>query len=224
MKALILALILAAGSSAAAQEQPILEPWVYVEAPVSRVRAMTAASAKSAPRKEYHVNRVIDGDTIVILSPDTTKKGEVKYEHIRLIGIDAPEWAHFGNDAECFASESTKALASAVLGRTVRLIRHGKDKYGRTLAYVYRTPKAGEIIASSDRSHSPERLKTVSINRWMLEQGYAMVHPRYPHAYTKTYKAVQLKTKAAKIGMWSHLCGPQTLLASAFHRYDRETD
>lgn len=69
-----------------------------------------------------HIDRVIDGDTIV--SNETS---------IRLLGINSPE------RGEIYYTDAKKFLEKLVLNETVRL-EFGKDredKYRRTLAYIY---------------------------------------------------------------------------------------
>ena len=68
------------------------------------------------------VERVIDGDTIVV-SNDT---------HVRLLGINTPEKGEF------YYQESKDFLANLTLNKTIKL-EYGKEKqdlYGRTLAYI----------------------------------------------------------------------------------------
>ncbi len=69
------------------------------------------------------VERVIDGDTIVIDSG----------ESVRLLGINAPE------RGEHYSDEAKKFLEGMVVNKTVRLEYSGTkyDKYGRLLAYLY---------------------------------------------------------------------------------------
>jgi endonuclease YncB( thermonuclease family) len=69
------------------------------------------------------VERVIDGDTVVINSG----------ESVRLLGINAPE------RGENYFDEATKFLEDMILNKTVRLEYSGKkyDKYGRLLAYLH---------------------------------------------------------------------------------------
>lgn len=69
------------------------------------------------------VERVIDGDTVVIDSE----------ESVRLLGINAPE------RGEHYSDEAAKFLEDMVLNKTVRLEYSGKkyDKYGRLLAYLH---------------------------------------------------------------------------------------
>jgi micrococcal nuclease len=73
------------------------------------------------------VTRVTDGDTLVV--SDGTR--------IRLIGVDTPEVA--GDD--CFSADATDHTAGLIgPGTQVRLVYDvvRLDRYGRTLAYVYR--------------------------------------------------------------------------------------
>ncbi|MDD5012546.1 MAG: thermonuclease family protein [Candidatus Nanoarchaeia archaeon] len=69
------------------------------------------------------VERVIDGDTIVV-GNDT---------HVRLLGINTPE------KGEKYYNEAKNFLSMVILNKTVEL-RFGKeryDRYGRELAYVF---------------------------------------------------------------------------------------
>ena len=59
---------------------------------------------------------------------DTFRNGR---ERVRIIGYDAPEMSQSRGPA-------AKARLSQLLrSGTVTMVRHGKDKYGRTLALVY---------------------------------------------------------------------------------------
>ena len=73
--------------------------------------------------------RVIDGDTIVLESG----------EKVRLIGVDTPELHHPKKPVQYYAKEAKEFTKSLVEGKDVRLKYdwQRKDKYGRTLAYVY---------------------------------------------------------------------------------------
>ncbi len=78
------------------------------------------------------VVRVIDGDTLYLKNR----------ERIRLLSIDAPEMregrpGHSGPFPEPGAREATEFLKSLVEGHTVRVERHGCDRYQRTLALIY---------------------------------------------------------------------------------------
>ena len=70
---------------------------------------------------------VIDGDTI-----------RLGAERIRLIDIDAPEMATGARcDAERALAELAKGkLTESIAGQPLEIDRRGKDRFGRTLAYI----------------------------------------------------------------------------------------
>ncbi|MGA3086650.1 MAG: thermonuclease family protein [Thermodesulfobacteriota bacterium] len=74
------------------------------------------------------VTRVIDGDTIILSDG----------QHVRYLGIDAPERAGKG-PAEFLAQESTQFNRRLVLKKEVRLEfgQEKRDRYDRLLAYVF---------------------------------------------------------------------------------------
>ena len=81
--------------------------------------------------KQYQPNniKILDGDTFVL-----------KGEHIRLIGINAPEIKHGDKQSQCWAYQSMARL-EYYLTRIrpisyLHITRLGTDKYGRTLATV----------------------------------------------------------------------------------------
>src|SRR5437868_412137 len=77
------------------------------------------------------VERVIDGDTIVVSGK----------RHVRLIGVDTPETVDPNRPVGCFGKEASAFLKTLLPpGAAVRLIGdvEQEDRYGRLLAYVYR--------------------------------------------------------------------------------------
>lgn len=73
--------------------------------------------------KQAKIERVIDGDTVV-----TTAN-----EHIRLLGINAPETS----SNEKYSQQAKQYLTSLIDNKSVRLESYGTDLYGRTLAYIF---------------------------------------------------------------------------------------
>ena len=75
------------------------------------------------------VTRVVDGDTIIL-------NGR---ERVRLIGVDTPETVDPRRPVQYFGKEASGFTKRMVEGKKVRLEydQTGKDRYGRTLAYVY---------------------------------------------------------------------------------------
>ena len=83
--------------------------------------------AGSRPAQTYTVERVVDGDTLVLHTG----------RRVRLVQIDAPELS----GEECYGRKARAALATIVpTGARVALVSDPSldkvDRYGRTLAYV----------------------------------------------------------------------------------------
>lgn len=128
------------------------------------------------------VVRVVDGDTIVV---DTGGR-ELR---VRMIGFDTPESVDPRRPVECFGKEASRHLAElAPPGTDVRLERDAEqeDRYGRTLAYVYR---------ASDG---------VFLNERMLIDGYANVLSIAPNvAHAEQFRAAEREARAAGRGLWT---------------------
>jgi micrococcal nuclease len=96
----------------------------------------TAGRTTDPAAGEATVQRVVDGDTLVVrLGPED--------ETVRLIGIDTPETHKPNTPVECFGPEAAARLAELLPdGAVVRLERdvEERDRYGRLLAYVHRVP------------------------------------------------------------------------------------
>ena len=91
----------------------------------------------SVGRGEAVVVRVVDGDTVRVRFP-----GSSDDESVRLLGIDTPETHGVGGLRECFGREASDHTTSLLPpGERVRLVRdvEARDRYGRLLAYVYRS-------------------------------------------------------------------------------------
>lgn len=123
------------------------------------------------------VVRVIDGDTIVLLSG----------EKVRLLGVNAPELGYKGalNDAGALAAK--KFLKTRVLNRFVVIEKDAEDKdhYGRTLAHVFL--KSGEHI-----------------NKDLLRNGKVFLNIHPPNLrYSSQLIDAQSKAEKAGTGVWS---------------------
>ena len=120
-----------------------------VSAPISRSStpesggAPSQASANQAsanpslvpPGLPAVVQRVVDGDTIIVRVQDKT-------ETIRLLGIDTPEKAGGPRPAECFGAEASARLAELLPPHTQVLLSRdleSRDQYSRLLAFVHRS-------------------------------------------------------------------------------------
>ena len=134
----------------------------------------------------YMVQRVIDGDTIYV-----TKTGDLDQKNIikvRLLGINAPEVKHQGNETtECFGNEAKDFLTETVLGRKVRLESdtQKQDIYNRELRFVY--------------------LGDEMINTFMLENGMAyklFIPPN--RSYELEFDMALEYAKSNLYGVWTY--------------------
>ena len=99
----------------------------YIETDISSLPFVSSLSQYTM-RKEK-VSRVVDGDTIKLRNGET----------VRYLDINTPETVHPSKPVECYGPNSSDENKKLVNGKTVYLFIgiNSKDKYGRTLAYVY---------------------------------------------------------------------------------------
>lgn len=131
----------------------------------------------------YVVIEVIDGDTFWV--DDGSEKGL----KVRLIGVDAPETRRSARkEVGHYADEAKKFLTDLILKREVRLELDAaaRDRYGRTLAYVYL--RDGTFV-----------------NAELLKQGYAMVMTVPPNVrYAEDFLRLQVEARKRGKGLWKN--------------------
>lgn len=122
------------------------------------------------------VIRVVDGDTIVL---DGNEK-------VRLIGVDTPETVDPRRPVQRFGHEASEFTRRLALNQEVRLEYDQtlKDRYGRTLAYVYL--RDGRMV-----------------NREIIRQGYGFAYTKYPFKYMKDFREAEAYARKAGTGLWS---------------------
>jgi micrococcal nuclease len=110
-----------------------------------------------------------DGDSITVL---TSENQQIK---VRLEGIDCPELKQdFGQRAKLAASD-------LCFNKQVRVVQTGKDRYKRTLAFVY----VGDVC----------------VNKELLKQGMAWHFKKYNH--DPELANLEKEARSAKRGLWS---------------------
>jgi micrococcal nuclease len=133
--------------------------------------------AASAPARRAAVQRVIDGDTLVLRGG----------QRLRLIGINAPEMRHDGRGPEAYAREARAALVDLSSGRVVE-VQYGQsphDRYGRGLAHLF--------LANGD-----------NVQVSLLRRGLATSVFLPPNGeYLDCYVAAETEARAARRGIWS---------------------
>ncbi|KAF1835420.1 SNase-domain-containing protein [Decorospora gaudefroyi] len=111
--------------------------------------------------------------------------------HIRIAGVDAPELAHWGREAQPYSKEAHEWLIGHILNRRVRAYIYRRDQYDRVVAQVY-------------------------VRRWlfkkdvgleMLKAGLATVYEAKTGAefgsVEDKYRAAEKKARESKVGMWA---------------------
>ena len=125
------------------------------------------------------VDRVIDGDTIVLTTG----------EKIRYLLINAPETTN--GHMDCYGANATQFNSDLVLGKTVQLTYDVvcDDMYGRLLAYV--------------------SVDGTEVNSLMVERGYACVLHIPPDGDSRAdeFEQLQADARAAGRGLWG-ACNP----------------
>ncbi len=141
----------------------------------------TEKSKKEGKMSYYFVARVIDGDTFII------KNDENRSERVRLIGIDAPESIKSEHkNIQFYGKEASQFLKKFLTKKYVRLeydVRK-KDKYGRTLAYVYL--KNGTFV-----------------NALLVKKGYAKAISYRPNTkHQSDLKKLEKVARKKRLGIW----------------------
>jgi endonuclease YncB( thermonuclease family) len=127
------------------------------------------------------VTRVVDGDTLVL---DDGEK-------LRLIGVDTPETKDPRRPVQYFGREATNFTKQFVEGKKVRVefdpansATAHKDKYGRTLGYVFR--EDGKFL-----------------NAEIISRGFGHAYTRYPFKHASEFRALEKQARERNVGLWN---------------------
>lgn len=130
----------------------------------------------------YKVVRIVDGDTFYAKSAQGIN---LKY---RLIGINTPEFSHFGRPEQPFAQEATDYLIDLIKDEHL-ILKYDvqkQDKYGRELVYAY----------------LPDG---TFINSKLMAAGWAQIMTIPPNvAHTSCFLAQQHQAQSQNLGIWAH--------------------
>ena len=126
--------------------------------------------------KTNTVERAVDGDTLLLSNG----------ERIRLIGVDTPETVHPNKPVEHFGKEAKAFAQREIEGREARLEFDWQknDKYGRTLAYVYR------------------KEDNFFLNAEIIKQGYGHAYTRFPFKYLEEFRRYEREARENGRGLW----------------------
>jgi micrococcal nuclease len=134
-------------------------------------------SAAAVGQSAARVQRVIDGDTVVLDTVGT----------VRLIGVDTPETVDPRKPVQEFGVEAAFHVRSMLEGRQVRLEydQQRLDKYGRTLAYLY-------LVEDG-----------TFVNLEIIRQGYGHAYLNYPFRQMELFREAEREAREANRGLWA---------------------
>jgi len=139
--------------------------------------AIAALGRETKDQKLFDVVSVIDGDTIKV-----SELGS-----LRLIGIDTPETRDPRKPVQCFGVEASNRAKELLSGKKVYLEfdpANRIDKFGRTLAYVYR--EDGYFF-----------------NAEMVRDGFANSYTKFPHPRLEEFNGYSKSAREGQKGLWS---------------------
>ena len=144
---------------------------------LAAVLSVLAPAATEAQR----VERVVDGDTIVVEGVG----------RVRLIGVDTPETVNPRRPVEFFGREASAFTKRLLEGRSVRLEydRERTDRYGRTLAYVH-------------------LVDGTFANAEIIRRGYGHAYTRFPFRYLDRFRRLEREARSAGRGLWDPAASP----------------
>lgn len=145
--------------------------------------AVFTVASQDQPKglQPYKVVRVVDGDTIIVSL-------DGKDTRVRLIGVDTPETVHPSKPVEYYGKEASRFVTNLLKGESVHLEydQQKTDKYGRTLAYVYRAPDK------------------LFVNHEIIRQGYGHAYTKFPFKddLMGKFREAEKSAREAGRGLW----------------------
>lgn len=171
-------------AACSALPQPSLGPTPSIPDAIARV----LAAGPTGPTTVAAVDRVVDGDTIVVrIGRDS--------ERVRYIGMDTPETVRPGTPVQWMGPEASAANKRLVNGQTVTLEKDvsERDQYGRLLRDVW--------MKTSGR--------WTLVNLELVLDGFAQVTTYPPDVkYVDALLAAQHAARDSDAGLWRPTTAP----------------
>ena len=127
------------------------------------------------------VQRVIDGDTIVLESG----------ERVRFIGVNTPE------ANEPFGSEATEFTRNALEGKTIWLQQDttNRDRYDRLLRYIW--------LEVPRQSTNEKEIRQLMFNAILVSKGYAQPATYPPNtSHSELFQELGREARIQHLGLW----------------------
>lgn len=147
------------------------------------IRSVAALSRQTSAMTPARVDRIVDGDTIVVSFDPATGLGDK--EKVRLIGVNTPETVDPRKPVERYGAEASRFVSDSILGRTVWLAFEPtmRDYFGRLLAYVFLEGGA-------------------CFNIEIIAEGYGFAYTKYPFLFMEDFRKAERKARELKRGLW----------------------
>ncbi|MFH1715145.1 MAG: thermonuclease family protein [Elusimicrobiota bacterium] len=149
--------------------------------------------------KQARVTHVIDGDTIIVDG----------LEHIRLLGVNTPEVQNPYRNAEYFGAQASSFTKRMLNNKNVVLEYDAadkasgyKDKYGRTLAYVYIAPDDLSWWFKWKYKYKKISKKNLCANEELLKNGFAYAMKYFDYKEKPLYLKLDEDARNKKLGFW----------------------
>jgi micrococcal nuclease len=153
--------------------------------------------------------KVIDADSMIVNKIiDKNKREEIR---IRLLGVDAPEFTQelWGKRAREFAV----AELSQAVSLDYELDHDKKDKYGRTLVYLFYN------VADKHLGVTKKKL----LNEELLRNGYAELYMNKENSkYSRVLKSAEASARFSHINIWQK-DGGLSMSPSKFRKAKKKT-
>lgn len=151
------------------------------------VRAVSSVAKPPIPGESgegsYTVDRVIDGDTIVV----HRSSGRLT---VRALGIDTPETHDPRKPVQCFGPQASayaeRTLADQQISLSFDAAAGRLDKYGRTLAYIW----LGRLL------YNQEAIRLGYAHEYTYDQ-------RHPYQRRAAFAAAQADAQTHHRGLWA---------------------
>lgn len=138
---------------------------------------MTFSCSSMSRNTLYRVERIVDGDTLVL----------EKIGKVRLIGVDTPETVDRRKPVQYFGKEASLFLKNIALGKEVSIEydQNKKDRYGRALGYLFLPD--GTLI-----------------NLKIIEEGYGFAYTKYPFKRIEEFRKAEARARTIEKGLWAN--------------------
>lgn len=138
--------------------------------------AWLATTAVVSAQATHVVQRVVDGDTVVLTDIGT----------VRLIGVDTPETVDPRRPVEAFGREASEFLKGWLTGQSVTLTfdQARVDRFGRTLGYLH--------------LHDG-----TFVNAEIIRRGYGHAYTAFPFRHLEEFRALERDARNDQRGLWA---------------------